>query len=460
MPIVDLRLTNLGALDNVKFEFDEHINVLVGPNNCGKSTALLALGNVVAYPLALPGKLLRQAPAEFAMRFVGRNGATKELRGVLPLTPASVTDLEAWGSMLSELGYSAFVPALRQSTGFRALGPMTSAPGAGTLEYTEQTTGLRGSHGEPQELPHELRRRQTLLPTNAMLLRDEVAIENLVDLHTRAYRWNDPAMHRIIALVATMTSDITDGFPMQFLRVAEDQQGFFPQFRTPDGDIPFNVLSQGTQSVMQWLTYLLAGYAKYYGYATNFAEQPGVVLIDEIDAHLHPASQRRILPALQRHFPRLQLLCSTHSPLMLAGLQTSQVQLFTRDSHGKVQVSRNETDIVGWSADEILRGFLGVAHPTDLETARRLARLQELRRLETPSPTEIAELEQLQHTVRPLLLGELYNSPLVPPAPQVEPAPSVAAPSPKARAPKPPQKKRASNKTAAAATPRRTSRSR
>ncbi|HEY7492937.1 MAG TPA: AAA family ATPase, partial [Candidatus Tectomicrobia bacterium] len=358
MPIVDLRLTNLGALDNVTFEFDEQINVLVGPNNCGKSTALLALGNVVAYPLALPGKLLRQAPAEFAVRFVGRSGATKELRGVLPLTPESVADLAAWGSMLSDLGYSAFVPALRQSTGFRALGPMTSAPATGTSEHAEQATALRGPYGEPQELPDELRHRQTLLPTNAVLLRDEVAIGSLVDLHTRAYRWNDPAMHRIIALVAAITSEITDGFPMQFLRVAEDQQGFFPQFRTPDGDIPFNVLSQGTQSVMQWLTYLLAGYVKYYGYATNFAAQPGVVLIDEIDAHLHPASQRRILPALQRHFPRLQILCSTHSPLMLAGLQPSQVQLFTRDSRGKVQVSRNETDIVGWSADEILHGFL------------------------------------------------------------------------------------------------------
>jgi hypothetical protein len=459
MPIVDLRLTNLGALDHVTFAFDEHINVLVGPNNCGKSTALLALGNVVAYPLALPSKLLRQAPAEFAIRFVGRTGATKELRGTLPLTPESVADLEAWGSMLSDLGYSAFVPALRQSTGFRALGPMTAQAGAGTAGQTEQTTVRRGPHGKPEELPDELRRRQALLPTNAVLLRDEVAIASLVDLHTRAYRWNDPAMHRIIALVAAITSDITDGFPMQFLRVAEDQQGLVPLFRTPDGDISFNVLSQGTQSVMQWLTYLLAGYAKYYGYATNFAEQPGVVLIDEIDAHLHPASQRRILPALQRHFPRLQILCSTHSPLMLAGLQTSQVQLFTRDSRGKVQVSRNETDIVGWSADEILRGFLGVVHPTDVETARRLARLQELRRLETLSSADIAELEQLQHTVRPLLLGEPHTSPLTPPSPQVEAPAAVATPTPKARAPKAPQKRRASGKTTAAATPRRTSRS-
>lgn len=448
MPIVDLRLTHLGPLDDMTFEFDEHVNVFVGPNNCGKSTVLTALANVVAYPVELPGKLLRQAPAEFTVRFVGRSGATKELRGVLPLTPEAADDLEAWATLLRELGYAAFVPALRQSTSFRVHGPRPPTPGGDPS----------GQAGKTPALPDELRRRQALLPTNPVLLRDDVAIASLVELDSRASRWNDPALHGIIAQVAAIASDITEGFPMQFLRVAEDQEGLFQQFRTPDGDVPFNVLSQGTQSVMQWLTYLLAGYAKYYGYPTNLAEQPGVVLIDEIDAHLHPASQRRILPALQHHFPRLQIFCSTHSPLMLAGLKASQVQLLKRDRSGKVLLSRNETDIVGWSADEILRGFLGVAHPTDLETARHIGRLQELRRLETLAPAEAAELERLQHAVSPLLLGESHPSPAAPPPTQVEPPPARVVPTPKARAAKSPRKKRVSSKTAATATPRRTSR--
>jgi hypothetical protein len=99
--------------------------------------------------------------------------------------------------------------------------------------------------------------------------------------------------------------------------------------------------------------------------------------------------------------------------------------------------------------DEILHGFLGVVHPTDLETAHRLPRLQELRRLEPPSPAEAAGLEQLHHTVRPLLLGEPHTGPLAPPSPQVEAPAAVATLAPKARAPKSP-------KTTAATTPRRT----
>jgi hypothetical protein len=274
------------------------------------------------------------------------------------------------------------------------------------------------------------------LATDPILIRDEVAIESMVELNSRAYRWNDPALHSIIAQVATMASEITEGFPMQFLRVAEDRGGLVPQFRTPDGDVPFNVLSQGTQSVMQWLTYVLAGYAKYYGYPTNLAAQPGIVIIDEIDAHLHPAAQRRIIPALQRHFPRLQIFCSTHSPLMLAGLKTSQVQLFRRDERGKVTVSRNETDIVGWSVDEILQGYLGVVPPAGAATATLAPLLQ---------PGGQAQPDAMPYS----------------PAEQtpVQDEPPAAAAAPQARTPRPARPKRRTGKTGAAAKARRPSRS-
>ncbi|MCI0439595.1 MAG: AAA family ATPase, partial [Chloroflexi bacterium] len=161
----------------------------------------------------------------------------------------------------------------------------------------------------------------------------------------------------------------------------------------------------GTQSIIQSLAHLIIGYAEYYDYPDNLEEKPGILIIDEIDAHLHPSWQRRIIPTLTKHFPNLQIFCSTHSPLMLAGLKAGQVQLLKRDGNGKVTVSRNETDIVGWSADEILRTFLDVPNPTDLHTADQIHRLQELRQKEKLSSSEEGELEQLRHTVSQDLLG-------------------------------------------------------
>ena len=258
---------------------------------------------------------------------------------------------------------------------------------------------------EPEKLPEEFAKRRALFQTSSSLIRDEAVIESIIELDYRAYRQNDPAIRSIINKVAAIASEITEGFPIEFLRIAEDDEGLFPQFRTPDGDVPLNVLSQGTQSILQWLAYLLIGYAQYYDYPPNLEEKPGILIIDEIDAHLHPSWQRRIIPVLRHHFPNLQLFCSTHSPLMLAGLQAGQVQLLKRDKGGKITVSRNETDSVGWSADEILRSFLNVPNPTDLGTDRHIRRLQELRRIEKLSPQEAAELEQLRQIVSQELLG-------------------------------------------------------
>jgi energy-coupling factor transporter ATP-binding protein EcfA2 len=435
---VNLRISHLGPLEDITCTFDEQVNVFVGPNNCGKSTTLTALGNILACLAEVPRKLYRQTPAAFAVQYVGTHAQTSEFSGVLPMALESTASLHAWEGMLSTLGYSVFVPALRQSTGFRAPWSVGASASDRSIPQPRQTSELAQSLWGAPELPEELRRRLALLATDPGLIRDEVAIASMVELNSRAYRWNDPALHGIIAQVATIASEITEGFPMQFLRVAEDQDGLVPQFSTPDGDIPFTVLSQGTQSVMQWLTYVLAGYAKYYGYPTNLAAQPGVVIVDEIDAHLHPAAQRRVIPALQRHFPRLQIFCSTHSPLMLAGLKTSQMQLFRRDERGKVTVSRNETALVGWSIDEILRGFLGVEQPADVETERHIRRLQELQRPEGLAPTETA-----QHPV---------EAPLVPAAPPPVPVP-------KAKTSRPARTKRSTDKTGAAARVRRPSRS-
>lgn len=423
MPISRLKFTNAGPFDEIEFECDEHVNVFVGPNNSGKSTALAVLGAIIVYPFSFPKKLFRHADIEFILHFTRNHSEAKPFQGTLAMQAGSWSSdvAERWGKILKEIGYTSFIPALRQSTDFRSEGPTVKTKKGATSGwvYTTSTTGdwvtasssgntfpwTRSAPVESENLPEELAKRTALFQTNASLIRDEAVMESIIELDYRAYRQNDPGIRSIINKVAAMASEITEGFPIEFLRIAEDEDGLFPQFRTPDGDMPFNVLSQGTQSILQWLAYLLIGYAKYYDYPSNLEEKPGILIIDEIDAHLHPSWQRRIIPTLRRHFPNLQLFCSTHSPLMLAGLKAGQVQLLKRDNGGKVGVSYNETDIVGWSADEILRSFLDVPNPTDLETASHITRLEELSLAENLSTEESEELEGLRRMVNQDLLG-------------------------------------------------------
>ena len=113
-------------------------------------------------------------------------------------------------------------------------------------------------------------------------------------------------------------------------------------------------------------------------------------MIDEIENHLHPTWQRRVIPALLEHFPGLQIFATTHSPFVVAGLKAGQVHLLKRDENGRVTATTNTEDIVGWTADEILRTMLGVDDPTDERTAYAA---QKLRRLRKEGPRDTPEKE-------------------------------------------------------------------
>ncbi|ELV8813207.1 AAA family ATPase [Vibrio vulnificus] len=55
------------------------------------------------------------------------------------------------------------------------------------------------------------------------------------------------------------------------------------------------------------------------------SQTPGVVLIDEVDLHLHPLWQRVILSSLEKNFPHIQFIVTTHSPFIVQSLRNSQV---------------------------------------------------------------------------------------------------------------------------------------
>ncbi len=400
MPITSLRFSNLGPFDDVSFEFDKQVNVFVGPNNSGKSTALWVLAEILVYLFSIPEKLYLGADANFEIKAkVGTE--TRTFNGVFPIFYGhgiwNEKKTNESMELIADLGYTNYLPVLRRSTNFRSPGPSSNQESKSPLK--------RQDFRHYPRLASEHTNRETLFSTDDTLVSDEVVVQKMIDLGYRSYRLSQPSVRTIIDTIADVASKITDGFPIKFTRIGEDDEGLFPEFETRYGNVPLNVLSQGTQSIIQWVAHFLMGYAQYYDYPPALEEKPAVLIIDEIDAHLHPSWQRRIIPALTNHFPNLQIFCSTHSPLMLAGLKQGQVHLLKRDEAGKVAVTRNETDIIGWSADEILRNYLDVESPTDLGTVEHLKRLQELRRKDVLNAEEAEELERLRNQVNQDLLA-------------------------------------------------------
>ena len=165
------------------------------------------------------------------------------------------------------------------------------------------------------------------------------------------------------------------------------------------GRIYVGDLSSGSQSTLLWILWLAFKMLDHYEFSKGWNEQPAVLLIDEIENHLHPTWQRRVIPALLEHFPGLQIFAASHSPFVVAGLRTGQVHMLKRDANGLVSASTNERDIIGWTTDEILRTFMGVDEPTDQLTVDRANRLRVLRGKEELSDAETEEMSDLRRQV-------------------------------------------------------------
>ena len=97
-------------------------------------------------------------------------------------------------------------------------------------------------------------------------------------------------------------------------------------------------LSSGSQGPLMFIWNLALTMAHHYDFEGDWESKPAVLFIDEVENHLHPTWQRRVIPTLLEHFPRLQIFATTHSPFVLAGLKSGQIHRMYRDREGLVLV--------------------------------------------------------------------------------------------------------------------------
>ncbi len=201
---------------------------------------------------------------------------------------------------------------------------------------------------------------------------------------------------------------------------------------TDDGEVSIDLLSQGTSSIIGWVGVLLERLYEVFPNAPEPEKQPALVLVDEIDAHMHPEWQITLVPLLRRKFPHLQVIATTHSPLIVGNMKSGEVYHLRRESSGSVRVQRIKQAFAGFRADQILtspafnldttvsvRGkqtmeeyarLLGTANRTPEEEAQ----LQELSALiETTFPLhgETAEEREAAALLDQILVKELQNQP-------------------------------------------------
>ncbi|MBC8083260.1 MAG: AAA family ATPase [Hymenobacter sp.] len=180
------------------------------------------------------------------------------------------------------------------------------------------------------------------------------------------------------------------------------------QFLLFDTWVRLRDMSLGYQTLVVWLTDLASKlYVRYPDSANPLAES-AIVLIDEIDLHLHPSWQRELLKKLSGIFPNTQFIATAHSPLVVqaAGDAGANVVLLKRDGDQTV-VHQHLEDVRGWRLDQILTSELfGLETARSPETERKLERRADLLTKAKRTAAEKKELEQLTHELAAEPLGE------------------------------------------------------
>lgn len=126
-----------------------------------------------------------------------------------------------------------------------------------------------------------------------------------------------------------------------------------------DREVPFDYLSDGYRNMLGMVADIAIRCATLNPTrrGDSVRDTPGVVLVDEIDLHLHPKWQRHIVADLLTAFPNVQFIATTHSPFVIQSLVPQQgVQLLNLDSP-------EATDFADKSVEDIAEGVQGVEVP-------------------------------------------------------------------------------------------------
>jgi len=417
----EVTLKNIGPFTNLHLQVNDSWNVLLSDNGFGKSSVLRAIA------LALCGDDER---AEYAATSLLRSGTTEgsiELRAgksryitrlvrdrnnrVL-VEPDAITPVQG-GAWLA-LGF----PSLRGVSYSRIDGPSKLDEGAPN-PVVEDLLPLVDPNGVDSRLD-DLRQWVVNASFSAGLDKAE---------------GGPPKSANRLDSFFKIVQRLTPGLPFKFKGI--DPDTWETMVETEDGKviIPVQRLSQGITSLLTWVGTLLERLYEVYGESQHPESEKALVLVDEIDAHLHPAWQQQVIPLLRDVFPNLQVLATTHSPLIVGNLQPPQTSCY-RLLRDKGSVTAEPVPIEsfrGWRADQILTGpafdlastrdqatralmdeyssLLGIPEPTKSQRDR-LAQLSSQLELDVPSHEETEEARQAAELFEEWLQERLHNLPM------------------------------------------------
>lgn len=369
-------LENIGPFDKLELKLDAEWNILLGDNGVGKSTILKAIALAICGKDAQPyaARLIKSGQESglivletdrntvYETRIFNRNG-----KGEITSKPARPLEIENW----LVVGF----PPLRTASWKRPEGP-----------DAEPRTRLTSSPEDVLPLVRgELDPRMDKLKQWIVNL-DYWKSKKESESAGSGARY-DAMIQEFFDLVDYLTIDLR----LKYKGVDEE---YGIRVETRDGQIPIESVSQGTTSLTGWVGILVQRLNEVYGHEDDPKSKSAIVLMDEIDAHMHPAWQQALVQRLSKRFSNLQFIATTHSPLIVGGMPSEQLFRFTRGRDGKIVQIKVDPEMTLGRTDQVLTGDLfGLETTIDPVTQGFTLEYQELLSMRPEDRTKEQEIK-------------------------------------------------------------------
>ncbi len=178
---------------------------------------------------------------------------------------------------------------------------------------------------------------------------------------------------RSVKLISTLEASVSKITKTNFVFAPETKPNVSLRVIWGNRKLSFSVLPDGLRSIIGWLAHALVMMDLYVPSDQDPTDCEAVFLLDEIEGHLHPAWQRRVLPAFQHLFPKAQMFVATHSPFVISSLTHGWIHCLTVQPDATVKIEKPKPASEGSSYIDAVEEIMGVKEWYDDDSEKLLA---------------------------------------------------------------------------------------
>jgi hypothetical protein len=175
----------------------------------------------------------------------------------------------------------------------------------------------------------------------------------------------------------------------------EIEPNFQPRLRVSGRSLNFSQLPDGVRGTVGWIADFMMRQDGIGWDRTLDGLRPGVLLLDEVDAHLHPLWQRKLLPAMRKALPDVQIIVTSHSPFVISSCPGSRVHVLEVDANGRAHNRPPVDSPIGESVLTTLKEIFGVNSRFDVQTEAELDEWNELKKRDVGGKLKARDRERL-----------------------------------------------------------------